>query len=696
MDLSIFKTISDGQERELLSWVMKKWGDGISILRKEPAYANMQKCLDYIDGKQLPLKQKAISTTIDNKVRKVVLEFASSLTDVRPIWTYQTHDMRWTDQGESISKLAKAWWRNNRVDRVLSNALIYASAGGTGYIALTWDPEAGGGAGDIVALALDPRDVIPIDPVFVDSVDSWRGVIVRQRMPVDMVRDLYPSKAYKINPSDGFALLPDGGRTGGAFDVISSAWDVLKRSKGGQDVGEGSRQVDLLRVYWKDPSVYTGPKPIKMGEGNYEYVVNPLGWIKEDGTVTTAEEAKLYPRGRMIVCTPSTILHDGPIPYWFGFPLIKFTPLPMPHRLLGESIVLDMLPLQDSLNKALQGLDDGIDQWIERGVVGDKQSISEHNLRALDTRRSGLKASLNMAAGEGFKLIDGPTFPTWYLEFVSLLKNEIDENTGVKGLLQLNQQKQMPSEDAIEKMLDALSPILRFQSRSIEISLNELADKLKIAFFQYYDVKRRVQVLGDDGRTLEDYDFDPGSMIPDDVEGETRMERGLAHQKNFTFWVEQNSFLNVSHMTQKMLILQLFRANGIDIYTLWEALDVPNIGETPEEKVPERMIRARKLGLQPGPTPEVVQAQEALTIAQAQAAMAQLQMQQQQMQMMQMQQSLPFQAPPGVGGGGVPPQNQEVRTNGVGPQGGRPPSGMEPPEFQLKDGGTRAVISESG
>lgn len=125
-----------------------------------------------------------------------------------------------------------------------------------------------------------------------------------------------------------------------------------------------------------------------------------------------------------------------------------------------------------------------------------------------------------------------------------------------------------------------------------------------------------------------------------------------------------------------MLMLQLFRANMMDPWTVWKELDTPNMGPEPDKSVPERMILAKQLGLIPGQTPEQVSAQNQLQSMQVQMQMIQLQMQMSQM-------------------GGMP--GPEVPGNsGVGPEGGRPPSGAQPPQFVAKPGEGRTVVSESG
>lgn len=675
-------------EKYILGWVTEQVATGLTLLRKERSYNEIIDAIQYVNGEQFPLKSRAISRVTDNRLRKIALETCSSLTDVRPIWNYDTYNEDSKEQATILNKLARGWWKNSIADRRLQSILMFACVGGSGYGVLSWNPSLPGG-GDFELLPYDPRDVIPIEPVYSDSIQDWRGVILRQRLPVSTVKSMYPTKEYKIAAVNNSWFAPKIRESAsGLYDVSTPVWNILTRGAT-RSSSESMDAVDVLHIYIKDDSLNTGKDCVTMGRpgSNWAYDVYPVGAPGKNGEITTEEQAKLYPRGRLIVCTPTAVLDDGPNPYWHGmFPVVRFTLDPLPWSLLGGSMIGDLIPLQNSLNEGLRGLEDGMAQWIRRGVVADSKTISKSTLDAIDTRKSGMKAYVNPSMGEGFKVVDGPEFPQWYLEMIQYLKGEMDEISGVRGLQQLAQLKQMPSADTLEKYMDALSPLLRLRARAIEVSLGELAELIKVGFFQYYDTDRRMQILGVDGISLEDFDYDPGNLVPSHLPGDTREQRASVHHRNFTFSVAPNSFLNVSHTTQKMLVLQLLRANLMDPWTAWESFDLANVGQAPAETIPERMIAARKMGLQPGPTPEMVQMQ-------MMAMMAQLGQMGAQMQMMG--------GNPGAGGGGnpaAPPIKapEAPPTNGTGPQGGRPPSGGEPPRLISKDGGSRTIVSESG
>lgn len=683
----------DKYEHAILDWVTDRVKDGLAVLRRERSYAEMPTAIRYINGDQTPPRPKSLSRLSDNRLKKVVQEITASLTEVRPIWNYETLDseQNYKNQAEILSKLARAWWKNSRADLKLQSTLWFSCVGGSGYAYLRWNADLPGG-GDIEVVPLDPRDIVPIDPIYSESLQDWGGVIIKRTLPLETVRHMYPLKRHKIGQTRHSLFSTPSREASASFsNLMTSMWSVLWRSGTESTPRDGLPDVvDLLYIFMKDESINTSDKTIEMGDPgtNWSYSVPAVGSVAADGHTVTEDEALLYPRGRLIICTPDAVCEDGPNPYWHGyFPVIRFTLDPMPVTLLGSSIVGDLIPLQNSLNEALRGVEDGVGQWVRRGVVADQSVMSKSNLDRIDTRQAGLRASVrNTGGGAGFQVLDGPQFPPWYIQMIQFFKDEIDDLSGVRGLQQLAQLKQMPSADTLDKYMEALSPVLKGRARMMEVSLGELAEMIKVNFFQYYDTRRRFQILGKDGLTLEDFDYDPGSMVPDEVPGAPpgadRTTRATHFHRNFKFEVAANTFLNVSHTEQKMLYLQMFRANAMDIYSLWDAMDVANPGKPPAETVADRMVAARKLGLQPGPTPEMVQMQNQLMMAQLQ------------MQMAQLGQAQFMGGPPGPGGG--PPQGGAPPNSGVGPEGGRPPTGQSPPTLVPKDGGMRSVVSESG
>jgi hypothetical protein len=674
-------------EEELVGIITKQVKEGVTLLQKEEVWNTIPKCYAYIKGKQGQLKSEALSRVVDNRIKRGLYEVTAALTDVRQIWNYKASDVKLKDQEVILNKLAPAWWLNTKGDRALSSTVMDAHIA-TAYIHVKWNPDLPGG-GDIELIPAMTKDIIPIGPTYAESLQDWQGVAVRSTVNAEALRKLYPAKALEIKRAQGQTFYgQDLKEAEGSVQTPNALERFMTGSMPSARNSPGT--VEVLTVYYKDGTSNLADMPVLMGEGTMsEYMVQP-------GKL-------LYPRGRCTTIIPQTVLADGPNPYWHGmFPVVRVCLEPVSETLLGNSAIGQIISLQDVLNEVLRGYEDATKQWVRRGIVVDSRSAAGANIKAIDTRKAGIQVKLNPnGGGEGFRLLDGPNLPPFFMEMVQYIHEEIDDLLGVKDLKQLMSARTNPSEDAVQRFSESLNPVLRGKARAIEVALSEIGEMMKVNFFQFYTQKRRVQILGKDGLTLDDFDYDPGSLVPQSAEDDqrSRTERAMEHHKNFSFVIAPNSFLEVSHTQRKMFILQLFRENKIDPWTMYDALGITNVGPTPPISIPERIDLAKQMGLMDGPTVEQVKLNQQMQTMQLQQQIIQMQQQ----AMMAMQQAaaagLPGGGPPGQGG---PPQEGGPQgpppPGGIEPQKrvGRPPSGQEPPQMLLKDNGTRMVVSESG
>lgn len=679
-------------DEQVLNWLDQAIRAGKGTLSAEPAYQAINDCISFLSGRQGSMKPSQLSRVTFNRSRKNAYEVASAMTDVRPVWSYSTFNNDYKKQADILNQLVRAWWKNSYSDKRLQDAIMYSEVGGSGYLKCEWNPNLPGG-GNIDLIPLDPRDVIPIYPDYSAGVQSWGGVAIRRTVAMPELRQRYPDKFYRYKSAMKSWFDSKRSPNGvGMFRSASINSPVLDRLFAGRDqTSSTNAEVDLVSVFLKDNSLNTGTERKLMGRpgSNWCYWVYPLGSINPiTQKIVTEEEARLYPRGRLIICTPECVLEDIPNPYWHGlFPIVKFTLDPQPWSILGSSMVADGISMQESINEVLRGVEDCVKQWLRRTVVGDRQAIARGLLNKIDSRLPGQKVLLNNTGGEGFKFLDGPQLPGYVMEYVRFLIDGLDDNYGVKGLQELAKLKQMPSSETLDKFDDAQTQILRLRSNQVEHGLSELAEMVKVMIFQYYDTARRVQILGSDGVAMEDLDYDPQNLIPSTPVGSpdykieydpaltNRIERAQRHHRNFTFSVNRNSMIASSQSQQKMYMLQLARMPGgplIDPWTLLEAFDVPNLGPIPKGSIFDRVVQAQQLGIYPPSQMMMMQIQQAQAAQQAQAQGGQPQP-----------------------GGAQPPQGAPSGK----PQ-GRPPSGNQPPQMvQRTDpatGGTRSVISESG
>jgi hypothetical protein len=315
----------------------------------------------------------------------------------------------------------------------------------------------------------------------------------------------------------------------------------------------------------------------------------------------------------MIVSTRKCILYDGPNPYWHGlFPVAKLCLDPWPWSLLGNGLVHDIIPIQDALNEILNGILDHVRKLLRPAVVADKKVASTSNWERIDTRLPGLKIKLPPAAGgKAIEFVSPEPLPQYTFDVLKFLADEMDYHAGTANLMALSKLEQIPGENTIEKMQEALSPVLRFKGRLLEIFLREIGEMVKANFFQFYNMPRRVAMLGQAGISFSDFDFDPGTLVPalapqdpgyapELDKAHSRAGRAQWFHKNFTFTITPNSLLAISQISRKLMYMQLRQQQLVDRWTLYDVLEVPNGGSPPNgaETITDRLIAEQQIMMQ--------------------------------------------------------------------------------------------------
>jgi hypothetical protein len=600
-----------------IAWLQEAVTESEAFLAAQPGYDQISAAIDSImsqdemarksDGKSI------LSTTRTNRVAKIAEDLAALMTDTKPFWDYSVANRRFEQHAQIYGKLATFWYQRRNIDLRLADAIKYYVVGGTGYLHLFWNPD----IEDIDATAIDPRNVLPIRPLGYESCESCLGIIIKQKVPVNYIRDKYHVDVK--SEQDGSAVTWLNKMRDSAADVISPIWTFRKAGKANETELPRIPTVTLYTCYLKDDrrnsrkdmkDAFTN-KPIQMGE--WEDGKPQNNWSYE-----VALGEKLYPNRRMIVWVAQDILYDGPSMYWHGhFPVLKLTLNPYPWTWLGKAPVWDLLQLQGSLNKLLRVVDDHAAQVAQPGSIHDKNSVSRSEFSSFDTRRSGWKIYQNPLAGKGIQIVTPPPLDQAIWEHIKWIQDEMKELSGVADLGQLMSLKQIPSNDSVEAIIHSMTPAIRFRSRILEAFTRELAMQLAYDFSQFYTLPMRVVELGPGGVVQDDFDFDPGSMLPDFVHDSDyaqdgsivpesllrgpmpRWNRAKEFLRRFVFKISPGSWLNSAQVEQKMIYLQLTRAGWMDIFTLWEILGIPNIGVLPDNvrTIPERLLYMQQLGL---------------------------------------------------------------------------------------------------
>jgi hypothetical protein len=186
-------------EEQILNWIDQRVREGEAILKDEPAYGDIDKCINYIMGDQISRERPAqLSSVYDNHTKNLLNQTVAALTDIHPLFGFKTYNPEFKDVEDTLVKLSQAWWINRFSDLKLAEIIKYAAGVGTGYAEVSWDASLDGGTGDIVLRCIDPRDVIPIQPVLGGSVQDWLGVVIRTAKTPEELRVRFPEKAHRI------------------------------------------------------------------------------------------------------------------------------------------------------------------------------------------------------------------------------------------------------------------------------------------------------------------------------------------------------------------------------------------------------------------------------------------------------------------------------------------------------------------
>lgn len=569
----------------LLGWLKEGVQEGERINQADPNFHKMDRLLDYVLGEQLPFPRPTYLPGMTlNRSKKAIRAHVSALTDVKPLLAYKTTNPRWDEQKDLLNTVVMVWWVNGFIDLDLADAVRYSLALGSADVIVEWNPHSAGGLGDTQLSVRDPRDTLPFRPTRSRTIQDWQGVTVREAHSPNALAAQYPQFIHLFKSKGGFLgqIFSKFRRSVSLTSPVETG-DILKA----RPVNEGVPEIVLYRTFLKDTRRNLTGQPVLMGDAgtNWAYEVPP--------------NAPLYPRGRLVIWTDGGVISDSPNPYWHGmFPISRLKLDPWPWSFYGSPLLGDLMPMQDAINKMGNDFLSVFSQWVNRTTVADKNSVPESVLRRFDPRKPLNKLKLNPTYGEGFKLLDGPTLPPWAMQFFETTLAQFDDLAGFANLQALMQLRQLPGADTIQRYSEGLTPELRVEGRLMEAFLRELGTMVKDNIFQFYGTARRLSLLGDAGITLEDLDYDPGTMIPalnpgdqgylPELDGRLpRHTRASIFKGYFSFYVQPNSMLAMNAQEQKMLYLQLSRQGYLDFWTLMEKLEIPNVGSPPPVPLPD-------------------------------------------------------------------------------------------------------------
>ena len=588
-------------ESRVLGFMSEVILEGDAFLKGQSGYEDFADTIDAINGdysgdRTPPPSQRRISL---NHFGKIALDMTAALTDLKPFWDYRTSNSLFQQQADIANKLALAWYINRNIALRLADCIKFGLAMGTSYPHLIYDES----IGDQTLIPEDPRDVLPIRPGSLISIQEAMGVLIRRERTTNWVKHKYgvdvpPDReaslaAVQQNNRVSQMMTQMGMKSGFVTNLLQS----LGAKPRAADLRVPS--VDVFTCYLRDDHVNESSQPVWMGlidgqRTNWSYEVKP--------------GEKLYPRKRCIIFTRKRILYDDTSIYWHGlFPTPKLTLDPWPWLWLGKAPLRDLLPLHAELNRMMRTVAQHFRRIERPGLAADKNSISQAAMQRIDTMKEGLKIRHNPLAGKGIELLHEPALDPSAMIWIQFLQGSMDPLSGVRDAQQIQQLAQVPSADTVEQLLRVQSQIVQLRSLVLEAFMVEFAKMALSNFFQFYTLPQRIAVLGPTaGLTFEDFDFDPSTLIPDmvsmmgtqpDGSPHPRGERARAFLDNFKFHVAPGSLLVSAGMAEQMKYLMLAKMGYVDAATLLEKLNVPIGQEVPVSGIINRLQWQSQMGI---------------------------------------------------------------------------------------------------
>ncbi len=612
-------------EDQRLAFLKNKISEGETFNNAQTGYKDIQKAKDIIAGVFSNKVSEQLSKINVNMEKRLIREIVGTMSNLRPLWGYSNDNPDLDKNTEELNKLLLSWYQTTFADRKIKKWCQIAAVMGNGYLGPTWSSTFWSrGRGDIDLKWYTPDNVI-FDQLPADfDVQKAYMVTLKEEVPINLARAMFPTMAGKIIPD---RTSPTGMQKA-TTKLTSFLSPVLNRfgmgNKNKQAQASVFPTVDIYQSYILDLTVNESQEPVLMGEpGTYwHYSVPGLNTDIPDGMGTdpatgeqvqkyrkaTPEDAMLYPLRRLVTWCNSGILRDGPSYWWHGMvPAIKLAFDDWAWEANGFSMTRDLNTIEESSNTLRRAMDDSANARLRPALQYDDRTIAKGLMQSLDLRVPGQAIPIDstISAKPIQTIVDSSFYdsPQWIPEMLNKNEELMKYLSGVNDFTAISKARQLPSSDTVEKILEMAGPLVTDISRNMEAALGQLGEMIKCLFFEFYTAPRRLQILGKDGITLQDYTededgnktpmiFTPGNLIPTHAVGEdpmngpsrlTQMQRAKMFMNSFFFKITPNSLHNMMQMTRKLMYIQLQKSGQpIDPWTMAEVFDLPNFGHPPE------------------------------------------------------------------------------------------------------------------
>ena len=558
---------------------MQLWRDSLLRQGKEEMVhweevQNIQQYIALLQGKFWPDRRpKFRSSFVDNYMEDMRREALSSLSQIRPALEVYSKVPAYKEQAKVVHNYMRYLWTENDLDLRVVEWLDHALFG-TGFLKQVAAPDA------FFFVCKGPGEVIPV--LCNGDIQESAAVIDRAYKPIGYFIEKFGIDKCRGLEREAVHVTAGLGQDqfGRPDDVPEYKWNALspffKRkalmrrglwgqgpSRMGGTEGTPHPVIELQEVYsddWSvnesDEEVWVHHPDLTREEHNYHYLVPP--------------GCRLYPRKRLTIFAGDRVMYDGPSPFWHGqYPYTMLQLNPCVFMPGGISKYRDIVPLNGAINRAGAGVEESITNAFNRTLVGKRGAIPDAVWDQIIPGKPGQKILGNpiMQRGDIFWM-DSPSIPSGTNDALNYWVQTVKKRSGALDTQGMMRKKQQPGGEAIEQMREAMSQPYQLEGRYLEAAICRSGKQLCSNIFQYATLDGRLRVLGSDGMTWADCDYDPNIMKSFSVPPEDQF-------RMFSIRIAPGSSHRSSRQAKKIEALTLFRIGGLSLQGLYEQAEIP-------------------------------------------------------------------------------------------------------------------------
>jgi hypothetical protein len=442
------------------------------------------------------------------------------MTQNKPTVNFISYDKtpEMEERARMYSKLVgnALWNKLEMADKLVStttNSSIYDA----GFYKVGWDVEADGGVGEVFVSSIEPYKVF-VDPNARD-MDSADYVIHVEPYSVEKLKRKYPKFKEQIKEDKEISDILYEDRKNGERNPVSGT--VTTQTK-------FAVKRAFVKEYWLSPAM-CDQSVQEVVEKKKEMYREPV--LTEDGQIMIDMEtnepkfneidreievkAPKYRYGRVITTiNDDIIVDDKPNPYKHGkFPFVPQIMNRVPNEFYGISDIEPILPLQSSLNKRYQQMDD-IMSLLANPQYAIDPSVGKESIRKV---ANALKRPGNVIPINPNQLVPmaTPQFPQELFLNVRDIVQKIEVISGVTDILQGRGNIPHRTARGIEHMHEAATSRIGLSIRNAEVALKRVAYLMLSVVQQFYKEDRTYAVTSSAGDPM-----DILNITPEDLEGE--------------------------------------------------------------------------------------------------------------------------------------------------------------------------------